>query len=125
MVLNYYNITFDGQVLEQNALVIPLPEGAKVQAGASITSIQQIDRKGSFMVKVHCRFDSGGYSSSFHFNEGTRAVEIAEKLTRSEEHVKTACWKNSLYQAEEVHSLGGSNGGRNTMRLSLRHMSTG
>ncbi|KAF1978529.1 hypothetical protein BU23DRAFT_549956 [Bimuria novae-zelandiae CBS 107.79] len=116
--IHYYNIAFDGQILQNNSFMIPLP-GPAILAGATITSIRPINRKGGFLVKVFCRYDHDGHIASFQFDADTQVCNIVEQLTRSSDHTKTACWEDSFYRAEEEILE------RNAARISLLHWNTG
>lgn len=122
--INYYNITFDGRVLQHNTLTVPLPGEAKILAGAAITNIDPIDRIGGYTVKVFCRYDHDAHGCSFRFDEKLQTASIVEHLTRTGESIKTACWKDSYYRVEEHTEewLVGRGDGR--LHISLTHLGT-
>lgn len=98
MSIDYYVIKFDGQVVQQNTFMIPLPAETTELAGASITSIHPVDRNGGYRISVFCRYNHDGTTHMFHFDEGTQKFSQPEQQTRSGEDVRTAWWKDSFYQ---------------------------
>ncbi|KAL5422152.1 hypothetical protein PMIN06_011289 [Paraphaeosphaeria minitans] len=98
MSIDYYVITFDGQLVQQNRFVIPLTAEVTEFAGASITSIHPIDRKGSYRISVFCRYNHNGCTHMFNFDENLQTFSLPEQETRSAEDVRTAWWKDSFYQ---------------------------
>ena len=103
---------------------VPLPEGASNLAGATITSIRPVDKKGGFMVKLFCRYSHDGYTCSFYLNEKRQTASITEHLTRMEEYVRTACWKGSFYRLEEETLENPHGCGDGKVRVSLMHWNT-
>lgn len=122
--INYYNITFDGLVLQQKSFTVPLPGEASNLAGATITSITPVDRKGGYLIKVFCRYNHDSHMCSFRFDEKLQMAKMVEHLTQANECTKTACWKDSYYRVEEHTEewLVGRGDGR--MHISLMHLGT-
>jgi hypothetical protein len=98
ITIRYYVVTFDGQLVQESTFMIPLPAGATNLAGASITSIHPVDRKGGYRINVFCRYNQDGFTSTLHFDETLQAFRKPEQPTFSSENVRTAWWKDSFYK---------------------------
>ncbi|KAF2444710.1 hypothetical protein P171DRAFT_280963 [Karstenula rhodostoma CBS 690.94] len=98
MSIDYYAITFDGQLVQQNTFMIPLPAETTEFAGASITSIHPVDRNGGHRISVFCRYNHNGFTHMLHFDETLQTFSLPKQPTDSAEDVRTAWWKDSFYQ---------------------------
>lgn len=91
--IDYYVVSVDGQTLQQNTFVVPLPED-EATADASIINIQPIDRKGGFCISISYDHHPRRMTKVLHFDETLQTFRMPPPQADSP---FGAWWNGSFY----------------------------
>lgn len=106
MSIHYALVTFDGQLVQQKKLVIPLPAEPKSLGRAMIKNISPVDRTGGFRFVVFCRYDYDIFLHSFYFDENLQTFRDSERPTLYSDKSEIAWWEDAFFQASTTYTAG-------------------